>query len=1285
MNKRAVLAKKVAIHALTLLMILSSFSGLSFAQVQTSSRLSITVVDPQGAVVQNATVIVKNAETGAELKGNTGSDGLLSFASVPVGTYTITVSADGFKQTVVQDVKTVMQSTASVNITLEVGATNETVTVMGGATLLEKESTTIGSTITGRQITQLPFTSRDALDLVLNLPGTQSGGRPRQSTVNGLPKGALNISLDGINVQDGLLRSSDGFFTYVRPRVDAIEEVRVTTAGQTAESASGGAVQISFVTKAGTNEYHGGAWWYNRQRAFNANYYFNKLNRRPADPTNPNSPLVETPRAQVMLNQWGVKVGGPILPMLKDKAFFFISYDSFHLPEQAVRTRSILSPQAQAGILQVPATGGGFTSINVLALGGARGLPSTIDPTIARILADVRSSTASGSVNATTDPNFQNFTFTNTGGQIRRFPDIRLDFNLTSKHHLEAIYHYQDFAGQSDFLNGVDPAFPGPLPQIFGIQGSDRWSFSTALRSQLSARLVNELRYGLVGGTVGFFSNLAPGDFAYFGAYRDQFPGMAIDFPLTSDPYSLTANSRRNAPRFELRDTVSYLKGRHNLSFGFSWVLNKMFQQTSGGPVVPVVSFGILAQDPAIDAFNSVPANFVGTARSLYAFLTGRVSQVNINGKLNEDTKTYSLDQQAIDRNESKEYGFYGQDSFRLRENLTVNFGLRWEAILAPRHTNGVYIRPGYEGLFGVSGVGNLFKPGVLAGQEPTYRPVTPDDKPYDDDMNNFAPNLGIAWTPRFKNSWMQKVFGEGDQTVFRAGYSVSFFRGGTFDFSTPWSSNPGLTNLAAQRGNIEFAAGSVLLRTGLPALVNPPNPVFPRPAAIGLQIRDFDPELRTPYVQSWSVGVQRELMRDTVLEIRYVGNRSIHNYGDFQVNEVNIFENGFLNEFQNAQRNLAIFRAANPRCGQTGQPACTFRNAGLPGQVALPIYTASFNSATSTQFANATFINQLDFGTAGAAGNTLAFNNVFHANRLTNGLPANLFIANPANLGTVGIQTNFGNTYYNALQVELRRRLANGFLVQGSYTYSRSLETFGFSLRNLTSDKRTSPFDLRHGFKVNYIWELPVGPGRQFLNVRGPGNILGKLLEGWESDGIVRWQTGRQFTLSCGRATFNAGEAGCNLVGLDNEQLQKLVRIRKDPEAANRGTVFFLPEDFILNTQRAFGVVAGTPTGPHIAPPNTPGRLGSFIQLYGPSFFRADLSLVKKTRMTERTNLELRAEFLNAFNNINFLVGSAAADATGLGVGGLTFGQTNQAYLDTSTTNDPGGRLIQFVIRVNF
>jgi hypothetical protein len=417
------------------------------------------------------------------------------------------------------------------------------------------------------------------------------------------------------------------------------------------------------------------------------------------------------------------------------------------------------------------------------------------------------------------------------------------------------------------------------------------------------------------------------------------------------------------------------------------------------------------------------------------------------------------------------------------------------------------------------------------------------------------------------------------------------------------------------------------------------------------------------------------------------VGNHGTSLIRQYDLNEVNIFENGFLNEFIAAQRNLQIALAAGR--------AANFRNQGLPGQVNLPIYTASFGSPTSTLFGNATLINHLLQGQAGATagllGNSTA-NFAFQTNRLNAGLPANLFIVNPSAYGAGSfLMTNGSDSTYNSLQIELRRRLAQGLLVQGSYAFSKSLtDAFASSsvafaqprtLRDFGFDKGPSPFDIRHAFKMNYIYELPVGPGRKFLNVGGP---LGKVLEGWQTDGIIRWQTSAPFRLNSGRATVNGQDSGVVLVGMNAKGLQDLVRIRKDPEAANRGTVFWLPEDVIENTLRAFGLRPGTPTGRYIAPADTPGVFGSHIFLYQPAFFRADLSAIKKTRITETVNVEFRAEFLNAFNNINFLINSPASDQANQGIG-LTFGQTNQAYQDSSTTNDPGGRLVQFVIRINF
>ena len=194
------------------------------------------------------------------------------------------------------------------------------------------------------------------------------------------------------------------------------------------------------------------------------------------------------------------------------------------------------------------------------------------------------------------------------------------------------------------------------------------------------------------------------------------------------------------------------------------------------------------------------------------------------------------------------------------------------------------------------------------------------------------------------------------------------------------------------------------------------------------------------------------------------------------------------------------------------------------------------------------------------------------------------------------------------------------------------------------------------------------------------------------QANDIIRWQSGRPFLLTSGRATFNQFESGVVLVGMDASELQDALEIFKPgnagigPDGApGLGFVYFLPTDIRDNTLKAFGLIPGTPTGRYIAPPTTPGQMGGRIFLHQPSFFRADLTAAKRIPIRESMNLELRAEFLNAFNNINFFVGTPATVSATHAVNNAAFGTTNQAYRDLSTTNDPGGRLLQLVMRFNF
>ncbi len=251
------------------------------AQVSSTAPLSGTVTDPSGALVPNAQVKVRNDATGANFETVTGANGAFLVPALPSGDYAVTVTAPGFKQANIARVKIDVGVPTNIQVHLEVGSQVEAVTVEGIGAILQTQSATVSTTLVGRQITELPLVSRDSLDLVLLLPGVNTPGRPRSSNIDGLPQAAINITLDGINVQDNDSKDNDGYFTYIRPRIDAIQEVTVSTAAGGAESSGEGTAQVRFVTRSGTNDYKGSLYYYHRNTALNANYWFNNRNLAP--------------------------------------------------------------------------------------------------------------------------------------------------------------------------------------------------------------------------------------------------------------------------------------------------------------------------------------------------------------------------------------------------------------------------------------------------------------------------------------------------------------------------------------------------------------------------------------------------------------------------------------------------------------------------------------------------------------------------------------------------------------------------------------------------------------------------------------------------------------------------------------------------------------------------------------------------------------------------------------------------------------------------------------------
>ncbi len=520
-----------------------------------------------------------------------------------------------------------------------------------------------------------------------------------------------------------------------------------------------------------------------------------------------------------------------------------------------------------------------------------------------------------------------------------------------------------------------------------------------------------------------------------------------------------------------------------------------------------------------------------------------------------------------------------------------------------------------------------------------------------------------------------------GRDSVLRGGFAIASVRE---QFTIPWSSNQGVSlNTSVDPISTNTAAfgpaGSVLFSNpALPAASYPPAPAYPLAVRPGNSIYDYNPDLKSRYVESWNVGFQRSLTPDTVLEVRYVGNHSARAWTTINLNEINVVENGFNTQFLAAQNNLAIANGVTvPQLATLNTLKSTnFFNTGLPGQQAIPIISTALASASNSQLAN--YVAQ---GQSGALANSIAGNTGQMARLVAANYSANLFQANPATGGSAAnLTTNQGGSTYNSMQVELRRRLAKGLLAGASYAWSHSLYTGNIlSLRDMEGVTYPSPFDQRHTIKLNWVYELPWGPGRQFLSSVG-NPILRKAVEGWQVSGITRIQSGTPSELLSGRQTFNGADGGVVLHNLTTSQLQSMMSIQK----LGNGIVNYLPQSLITNTLAAFQLVPTPldPNAPYIGPANTPGQFGDQVFMYGPWFQTWDVSLAKRTKIGERQSIEFRAQALNIFNHPNFfLVPNSSGNITMSNL----FGQTRNAYNDINSTNDPGSRILEFQLRYSF
>jgi hypothetical protein len=1241
----------------------------AYAQGGATSTLSGTVTDTSGAVIPGASVLVKKADTGLTSEAVTNAEGQFTIPQLASGKYTVTVTLSGFKTATVNDVEVNAGVPAGVSVKLEVGGIEEQVVVTAGSEVVKTQSSTVSTTITSKQIQSLPLTSRSGLDFVANLPGVNTPGGVRDSTVNGLPQGSINITLDGMSIQDNYLKTSDGFFARVSPRLDSIEEVTVTSAANGADSGGQGAVNIRFTTKSGSNIFKGSIFHTLRHDGLNANTFFNNRNLPPDPETG------KAPKAELRQYQPGFNVGGPIvIPGLwdgHDKGFFFFAYEDTRSPSKITRNRVILRPEATQGLYTY-----GSTTVDLIALAARNGQTTTLDPVVSKLFADMRAASGSGTIQNLSDPILQQATFQVNSEGFTPYPTGRVDYNITKNHRLSGSFSYNHIDSTPDTTNNREPYFPG-FPNT-GSQQSTRYLISQYLRSTFGANIVNTFHGGASGGATYFSPELKPGffggnSFGDQGGYYLNIGNGCCATALANAGGSGAFQAREASTRV-FEDDLNWLKGNHSFAFGASMTQGLLWLQNQ--TMVPEIRFGIASGDPAASMFTT--ANFPGAsttqlnnARAMYALLTGRVSQFIANARLNEDTNQYEYLGNGFQRGNMRQWGFYAQDNWRVRNNLTVNAGLRYELQQPFVSTNNSYSTATLADVCGISGIGangqcNLFQPGTLTGRAPFYVNYTEGTPAFKTDRNNFAPSLGLTYRPAFQSGMLRSLFGEDGDTVLFGSYALAYERAGMADFSDVFSDNPGpsvAVNRNATLGNLN-ADGK-----GLPLLLRDQSRLAPPsfsasqqyPLAAGLTdtVHIFDPNLQVPYAQTWAGGVRRKITKDVGVEVRYVGTRHLQAWGAFDANEADIVNNGFVNEFRRAQANLR----ANIAAGRGN----TFAYTGVAGTSPLPIYLAYLTGTPTTQagdtskytggaWSDTNFTNPLaiynpnPFTPAGTNANTgLEGDAARRANAIAAGLPRNFFRANP-DVAEASIEGNTGYTRYDGLQIEATKRLSHGFLLQGSYVFGNAYESSRYSLkapRKKTLQSGTIA-GVTHALKANWVYELPFGKDRAFL-ANTPGWVE-RLVGGWEIDGIVRIQSGRLLDFG-----------NVRLVGMSEKDLKKAIKVQEYAATGISSTapvnIYMLPQDIMENTIRAFSVSAtsasgygnlGAPTGRYIAPANGPDCIETIAGGYGdcglrtvvvtgPMYSRWDISAAKRTRLWGRTNFEFRADLLNAFNHVNF------------------------------------------------
>jgi len=1054
-----------------LFLLIAGFIGGFAARAEVGGKITGVVKDQSGAVIPGAAVVVTNTQTGAKLSATTDQEGAFTFPVLAVGQYQVDVAIDGFQPYRETGLAIDINSALVLDVTLQLKEQGQSVVVTEGAAQVETTDTQLGQVLGSRKVTEIPLNGRSYTDLFATQVGvtplttsgagnsTSGGGfgtvpvagasNTGQFSINGQREDANGFSINGANVQEGIGQQAG-----IIPNLDSIEEFRILTSNTDAEYGNYSGGLINVVTKSGGNAFHGSGFEFLRNTDLDAKNYFS------------------TQRSVFQQNQYGGTLGGPVK---QNKLFFFADYQGQHTKQgQDTGVAAVPSAANRAGNFSDSATFTGRvngpylaqTLTNLLGYQVTSGepfsnvFPGNVIPQSAFALP------ATKMLQYIPSPNLGANNFESTSEALTIHDEKaagRIDWNTNRSGNFSFYYFYDKYNLDNPYPSGFGGAtVPNPnggafdatssgLDQLFVVSNTKTFGSTLVNEARLSAtRLNNNLGVpeGGVGTTLAQQGITAGGQGIIQGA--PKFAGVETlyfnSFTTGTEPFFVAQINNT----FDVSDTISKVRGNHTLKAGVEFIWYKVKQNPD------LVANG---------TFSFFGSGNQSTGNGFADFLLGLPD-------------FYSQQSSPAFYESATNGGIFAQDSWRVRPNITINYGLRWDYITPwaeEHHQTTTFVQGVESATFPGAPLGYLVPGDPLPDGSHIPAAIAPSP------LNNFSPRLGVAYSPAFSSGWLSKLTGGPGKTSIRAGTGRFFTAVEGLTVAYPTGNPPyGLTYTSPEAPVMATPFVGALTGTSyiqqFPVNV-PPYNVSPTNPDPNVDWSRYTPisgagsvyyKNKMPYTMSTNLTIERQLGSNTLISIGYIGSLSRHLLAVHSVSPGNP---------------ALCLSLSQPQDVMPGTPTC-----------------GPFGENTVYTRANGAVVN----GTRSPYPNTI---------------------------GTDAVYQNMGNSNYNSLQATVKRT-AGRFTFLASYTYGKSMD-WASSIQeqvnpfDFRKEYAISAFDLKRNFVFSYNYELPIDKLFRASN---------RLTQGWAISGVTRYATGLPVTFQSfgDNALVQVQNNGVNSVSID-------------------------------------------------------------------------------------------------------------------------------------------------------